>query len=56
MKSAKEIIEVIEQVYKPFREAIEKYPKAFSVGYVDGQGYILTVDLDFLEQRQERQD
>lgn len=54
--SPKEIIELVEKVYEPFKEAIDKYPKAFNVAYVDGQGYILTVDLDFLEQRQEGQD
>lgn len=55
MGNPKEVIKVVDQLYKPFKEAIENYPNAFSVIYVEGQGYILTIDLDFLEQVQEGQ-
>lgn len=55
MSTIQEIIDSIDVVYEPFRKVIENYPHAVSVNYVEGQGYMLTVDLDFLEQVQEGQ-
>lgn len=51
MNSPKEIVENVNVAYEHFKKVVDKHPHAFRMEYDPKQGYVLHVDLDYLEEK-----
>ena len=47
--SPKDIIQNVDSLFKPFKELVDKFPKAFIIHYDILDGYVIDCDLSLVE-------